>query len=95
MSEESHKPEAESQKQEAESDKGLITASGLLLMAEFEGCYVKLDDGPTYWMVENGERIPIHSTEEMYAHGLRPVVTISLQELRSIPLRRARKGKKK
>ncbi len=52
---------------------------------DFEGCFVKTGDDATFWLVENGSRRAIHSAEEMYQAGLRPVRTVTAEQLAAIP----------
>lgn len=60
-------------------------------MSAFDGLYVKTADSPVLWLVENGERRAMASMDEVYENGLRPVATVSADELESIPV----VGKKK
>ena len=56
-------------------------------MSEYEGCYVKLAEDATFWLVEDGERRAMASAEEMLRNGLRMVVTVTAEELEAIPLK--------
>ena len=56
-------------------------------MSEYEGCYVKLAEDATFWLVEDGERRAMASAEEMLRNGLRMVVTVTADELEAIPLK--------
>ena len=56
-------------------------------MSEYEGCYVKLAEDATFWLVEDGERRAMASAEEMLGNGLRMVVTVTAEELEAIPIK--------
>ena len=56
-------------------------------MSEYEGCYVKLAEDATFWLVEAGERRAMASAEEMLGNGLRMVVTVTAEELEAIPIK--------
>ncbi|HJW91006.1 MAG TPA: hypothetical protein VJ436_10245 [Anaerolineales bacterium] len=56
-------------------------------MSEYEGCYVKLAEEATFWLVEDGERRAIGSVEEMYASGVRAVVVVKAGVLEAIPIK--------
>lgn len=51
-------------------------------MSNYDGCYVKLSDDPTFWYVENGERVIV---EHMYQYGLLPVIVLEPEQLALIP----------
>jgi len=53
---------------------------------ELEGCYLRTEGDPTYWLVEGGKRRAIAGPEEMYALGLRPVRVLPPDVLAAIPL---------
>jgi hypothetical protein len=54
-------------------------------------CYVKLKGNPTYWLVLDGERKAVSGPTEMYAYGLKPVHTVSAEELEAIPIKGRRR----
>lgn len=64
-------------------------------MSEHNGRYVKLSGNPQFWAVDDGERRPIHSKEEMLAIGLRNVVTVTKEQLDAIPIKGQKKAKPK
>lgn len=64
-------------------------------MSEHNGRYVKLPDNPQFWAVDDGERRPIHSQEEMMANGLRSVVMVTQEQLDAIPIKGQKKAKPK
>ena len=64
-------------------------------MSDYNGKYVKLLGNPMYWAVDDGERIQVRDMAHLYQIGLRPIVTISADELEAIPLRgKSGRGKK-
>ena len=56
-------------------------------MSEYEGCYVKLAEEATFWLVEDGERQALSYSEELLVFGLRPVVVVEPGVLEAIPLK--------
>ena len=56
-------------------------------MSEYEGCYVKLAEDATFWLVEDGERRAMASAEEMLGNGLRNVIVVEPGVLEAIPLK--------
>jgi hypothetical protein len=54
-------------------------------MSEYNGCYVKLATDNTFWYVEDGERLMVENTDHMYQIGLKPIYTISPDDLQDIP----------
>ena len=56
-------------------------------MSEYEGCYVKLAEDATFWLVEAGERRAMASAEEMLGNGLRNVIVVEPGVLEAIPLK--------
>ena len=61
-------------------------------MSEYEGCYVKLAEDATFWLVEDGERWAMASAEEMLRNGLRMVVTVTAEEMEAIPIKGTRRS---
>ena len=56
-------------------------------MSEYEGCYVKLAEDATFWLVEDGERQALSYSEELLVFGLRPVVVVEPGVLEAIPIK--------
>ena len=56
-------------------------------MSEYEGCYVKLAEDATFWLVEDGERRAMASAEEMLGNGLRNVIVVEAGVLEAIPIK--------
>jgi len=56
-------------------------------MSEYEGCYVKLAEDATFWLVEAGERRAMASAEEMLGNGLRNVIVVEPGVLEAIPIK--------
>jgi hypothetical protein len=55
-------------------------------MSKYEGWYVKLFGNPAYWLVWQGRRILVKNQAEMVKYGIRPIVTITRDDLEGIPL---------
>jgi len=53
---------------------------------DYEGEYVKAPPDPTIWLVQDGRRIKLHSKEDWWHYGLRPLHKISAEEVAAIPL---------
>ena len=58
-------------------------------MSKYDGCYVKVDDAPAFWAVDDGKRRLIESMDRVYALGLRDIHVVSPKELRAIPIYKA------
>jgi hypothetical protein len=50
-------------------------------MSDYDGCYVKLSDDPTFWAVDDGKRRKVSDSLALFKIGLRPVRVISIDEL--------------
>ena len=61
-------------------------------MSEYEGCYVKLAEDATFWLVEAGERRAMASAEEMLGNGLRNVIVVEPGVLEAIPIKGTRRS---
>lgn len=55
-------------------------------MSEYDNHYVKLPGSAAMWLVENGERRLMGSMDEVYRHGLKPVLVMTEEVLESIPV---------
>ena len=61
-------------------------------MSEYEGCYVKMAEDATFWLVEDGERQALSYSEELLVFGLRPVVVVEPGVLEAIPIKGTRRS---
>ena len=55
-------------------------------MSQYDGCYVKLAHDPAYWAVDDGEKKQVAGPDEMQTIGIRPIIVVSVKELKDIPL---------
>ena len=60
-------------------------------MSEYDGCYVKLAEDATFWLVEDGERQALSYSEELLVFGLRPVMVVEAGVLEALPVKGTRK----
>lgn len=58
-------------------------------MSEHDGYFVQVAGVLTIWAVDDGKKRPIESPAHMYEIGLRPVHTITQEELDAIPFSEA------
>lgn len=54
-------------------------------MSKYDGCYIKLVDDPTFWAVDIGHKRLVESPAQMHAIGLRPIHTVTEDELAALP----------
>lgn len=58
-------------------------------MSDYNGCYVKLDNDPTFWAVDDDKKRKVANAEELYAIGLRPIVIVKPSVLNKIKMAKA------
>jgi len=55
-------------------------------MNKYDGSYIHLPRDYQLWAVDIGKRRKVNNVAHMYQIGLRPVYTVSADELEAIPL---------
>jgi len=59
-----------------------------------ESYYAKTRGDSTFWLVEYGYRRQMASMDQVYGEGLKPVRTLSTDEMDAIPTSKPKRGKR-
>jgi ferredoxin len=54
-------------------------------MSDYNGCFICLAQSPTYYAVDDGKKTLVESLRHMNQLGHRPLIEVTVEELKAIP----------